>query len=109
MVGMQLDAEARMALLKFVCSFAWTDLRVQQQERDLVMRTVGRLGLDARQTRQVEEWLRTPPPPEEVDPTRIPKAHRELFLAAAEATVGADGRVVPAERDQLALFRDLLR
>src|ERR1051325_3218141 len=105
---MKLDPKARMALLEFVCSFAWTDLKVQQQERDLVMRIAGRLGITGAELRQVEQWLKSPPPADDVDPTRIPKAHRELFLYAAEAAVKADGRVVPAERDQLAVFRDLL-
>ena len=41
---MQLDRAAKLRLLEFVCSFAWTDLKVQQQERDLVMRVVGRSG-----------------------------------------------------------------
>jgi uncharacterized tellurite resistance protein B-like protein len=106
---MQLDPKARMALLQFVCSFAWTDLKVQQQERDLVMRVVGRLGLTKAETRQVEQWLQVPPPIDQIDPARIPREHRELFLAAAEVTVKADGRVVPAERDLIAVFRDLLR
>lgn len=106
---MQLDSQQRMELLKFVCSFAWTDLQVQQQERDLVMRIVGRFDLTAEQTRQVERWLEVPPPADEVDPTRIPREYRELFLRAAELTVAADGKVAPAERDQLAVFRDLLR
>ena len=103
-----LDPEARMRLLEFVCSFAWTDLRVQQQERDLVMRIVGRLGLTRSERQQVERWLQVPPQIDDVDPTSIPRAHRELFLKAAEATIKADGRVVPAERDQLAVFRALL-
>ena len=33
----------------------------------------------------------------------------QMFLQAAELVAKADGRVVPAERDSLALFRDLLR
>ena len=36
-----------MRLMKFVCSFAWTDLKVQQQERDLVMRIAGTCGSTA--------------------------------------------------------------
>ena len=104
----QLDPAARMKLLEFVCSFAWTDLRVQQKERDLVMRIVGRLGLTRGELAQVEQWLKVPPQIDDVDPGSIPRAHRELFLKAAEMTVKADGRVVPAERDQLALFRALL-
>ncbi|MFO1076896.1 MAG: TerB family tellurite resistance protein [Planctomycetota bacterium] len=105
---MNLDAKARMDLMKFVCSFAWTDLKVTQPERDLVMRIVGRLGLTNAEAERVKEWLRVPPPAEEIDPSRIPSEHKQLFLDAAEATVRADGRVVPAERDQLALFRELL-
>src|SRR5262249_20771098 len=106
--AMQLDAKARMQLLEFVCSFAWTDLQVQQQERDLVMRIAGRLGLPAAEIAQVQKGLQVPPAADDVDPSRVPRAHRELFLKAAELTVKADGRVVPAERDQLAVFRALL-
>ncbi len=105
---MQLDSKSKMALLEFVCSFAWTDLKVQQQERDLIMRIVGRLGLDDAQTRQVQQWLAAPPPADEVDPARVPRAHRQLFFDAAVKVVTADRRIVPAERDQLAVFRDLL-
>lgn len=106
---MDLTPAERRNLMRFVCSFAWTDLKVTRQERDLVMRIVGALGLDDDEARQVAGWLETPPPPEELDPTQVPRRHRELFLAAAQQVVEADGRVVPAERDALRLFRDLLQ
>ena len=105
---MKIEPAARMNLLKFVCSFAWTDLNVAQQERDLVMRIAGRMNLSNPEVQQVAEWLRVPPRAEEIDPTSVPMAHRQVFLQAAELTVKADGRVVPAERDQLAVFRKLL-
>ncbi len=105
---MKLPGAERMKLLKFVCSFVWTDLVVAQAERDLVMRIVGHLQLTDAETRQVKQWLAVPPAIDEVDPAAIPKAHRQLFLEAAELAVKADGRVVPAERDSLAIFRDLL-
>lgn len=105
---MQLSRAEAMQLLEFVCSFAWTDLEVQQQERDLIMQTAGRLALDQRDINQVKAWLLVPPPADDVDPNRVPRQHRELFLRAAEAAIRADGRVVPAERDALALFRGLL-
>lgn len=105
---MELAPADRLNLLRFVCSFVWTDLKVTQQERDLVMRIVGSLHLDDAEARQVAAWLAVPPSPDEVDPTKVPRAHRELFLRAAELAVHADGRVVPAEREALALFRDLL-
>jgi tellurite resistance protein len=106
---MQLDRAAKLRLLEFVCSFAWTDLKVQQQERDLVMRVVGRMGLGNEETKKVEGWLKSPPPADEVDPTAIPKEHRQAFFDAAIAVARADGRIVPAERDLLELFRDLLQ
>ncbi len=105
---MKLDGQARMNLMKFVCSFVWTDLRVQQAERDLVMRIAGHLGLDEDEVDQVKQWLQVPPAVDEVDPAMVPREHRELFFSAAELVAKADGRVVPAERDALELFRDLL-
>jgi hypothetical protein len=105
---MKMTPTERMNLMRFVCSFVWTDLKVAQQERDLVMRIAGRLGLTAAESQQVSEWLQVPPNVEEIDPTAVPASHRQLFLQAAELAIKADGRVVPAERDSLALFRDLL-
>ena len=106
--GMKMTAAERMNLMRFVCSFVWTDLKVHQAERDLVMRIAGRMGLTDAETRQVAEWLRVPPNVEDIDPSTIAAPHRQLFLQAAELAVKADGRVVPAERDSLALFRELL-
>lgn len=105
---MKLSVAERLNLLKFVCSFVWTDLKVAQAERDLVMRIVGHLKLTEAESQQVTAWLKVPPPIDEIDPSSVPKEHRELFLQAAEMAVKADGRVVPAERDAMALFRDLL-
>lgn len=106
---MKLDTAARLNLMRFVCSFVWTDLKVHQQERDLVMRIAGRLGLTDVESQQVQRWLQIPPPIDEVDPSQVPPEHRALFLNAAEMAIKADGRVVPAERDSLALFKDLLK
>ncbi len=105
---MHMDRAQKLQLLQFVCSFAWTDLKVQQQERDLIMRVVGRMGLGNEDTKKVEGWLKSPPPADDVDPTSIPKEHRQSFFDAVVAVARADGRLVPAERDQLELFRELL-
>jgi tellurite resistance protein len=105
---MKIDAAARRNLMKFVCSFAWTDLKVQQAERDLVMRIAGHLGLSDAEVAEVKGWLATPPSPDEIDPTTIPHEHKEMFLSVVEMVATADGRIVPAERDSLVLFRDLL-
>lgn len=105
---MKLSATDRMNLMKFVCSFVWTDLKVQREERDLVMRIAGRLSLSETEMRQVEKWLQVPPRADDIDPASVPRAHRELFLEAAEAVIAADDLIVPAEDDALALFRELL-
>lgn len=105
---MNMTPAERMNLMRFVCSFVWTDLRVAQTERDLVMRIAGRLALTDAEVKQVAQWLQVPPDADEVDPSSVPREHRQLFLQVAELAVKADGRVVPAERDSLALFRSLL-
>ena len=54
--------------------------------------------------------LRTPaaPSPEEVDPTRVPREHRQLFLDAARAVFNADGVIDPKERENFELLEQLL-
>lgn len=106
---MDLSPSERMNLMKFVCSFVWTDLHVSQAERDLVMRITGSLNLTDEESKQVQQWLEVPPPADEVDPTKVPKEHRQLILSTAELIVNADGKVVPAEQESLALLRDLLQ
>lgn len=105
---MKLTLAERMNLMRFVCSFAWTDLKVTQKERDLVMRITGRLALGEAETKQIEQWLRVPPSEDEVDPTTVPREHRQMFLQVAELVAKIDGPPPPVERDALALFRDLL-
>ena len=77
----QLSCGERLQLMKFVCSFAWADLRIQPEERAFVQRMVSRLELDSD---EVEGWLDVPPSPESIDPTMISPGHRKLFLEAIE-------------------------
>ena len=56
-----LPREERLLLMRFVCSFAWADHRVQPQETALIARFVRRLDLDGAEVRQVEAWLEEPP------------------------------------------------
>ncbi len=104
-----LDRKDRLRLMKFICSFAWADLEIRDEERAFVRRIVQRLDLDADEREMVEEWLKVPPRAEEVDPTQVPIEHRELFLETARAVVVSDGHVDPEERINLALFESLLR
>jgi uncharacterized tellurite resistance protein B-like protein len=104
-----LDTEARMRLIGFLCSFAWADLEVQEAERAFVLRILDKFMLDPSEREQAELWLKVPPRPEEVDPIDIPADQRQVFLATAMQLVTADGQVSPAEMETLSLFEKLLR
>jgi len=99
----------RLQLLRFVTSFAWADLSITPEERAFVHRLVARLHLDPEEARDVEGWLKVPPPPDDVDPTRVPHAHRQVFLDVVREMVGSDGEVSPEERENLALLEQLTR
>lgn len=104
----KLKKEERLLLLKFVCAFAWADLEVKDSEKKLVRKLVSQLKLDKDEAKEVEGWLKRPPSPEEVDPNRVPRAHRKLFIETARQMIVADGEVDEAERENLSLFRALL-
>jgi hypothetical protein len=98
----------RLLLLKFLCAFAWTDLEVSDKERAFVRRILGQAKLGPDDERQVEEWLDVAPAPGSVDPSKVPQAHRKLFLDAVRALVYADGRVDAEERENLDRLRAAL-
>ncbi|MBV1857951.1 MAG: TerB family tellurite resistance protein [Nannocystaceae bacterium] len=93
--------------MKFVCAFAWADLEIQSEERHFVDKLVEKLGLEE-DRELIVRWLRSPPPAEEVDPTRVPPEHREVFLDAARQLFEADGVVDPHEQEQFELLQQLL-
>jgi uncharacterized tellurite resistance protein B-like protein len=53
----EMTREERLLLLRFVCSFAWADDRVREEERALVRRYLDKLRLVDGEQRQVQEWL----------------------------------------------------
>jgi uncharacterized tellurite resistance protein B-like protein len=105
----KLSPKERLRLMKFVCSFVWADLEVKDSERKFVARMVKKLKLDEAEAAQVKRWLEVPPRPEEVDPTQIPPAHRQIFLDTVRDVITADGEVAQDEWENLALFEQLLR
>ena len=105
----ELDRESRLRLVRFVCSFAWADLEVQDAERKLVLKLLSELGLDASEKAEAERWLALPPFPEDVDPMDIPVEHRQIFLNTVLQVIGADGVVDRKEMETLAIFEKLLR
>ena len=105
----KLSREERLQLMRFVCSFAWADLRVRVQERDFIRKMVRRLNLGTDEARQVESWLEVPPEAHTVDPTQIPRAHRQIFLDAARQVISSDGEIDEEERENLHLLEQLTR
>ena len=97
----QMSRDERLMLLKFVCAFAWADLRVHEAEKAFVRRLVRRFALDEEDNAQVEQWLAVSPSPGSVNPQQIPYQHREAFVEAARAVIFADGEVDAEERIQL--------
>ncbi len=104
----ELSKEDRLRLMKFVCSFAWADLHVEDAERHMVRKLMQKLKLDADEREQVEEWLDLPPTAEELDPAQIPPAHRALFLRTAREMIEVDGEVAPEEVENFELLAQLL-
>jgi uncharacterized tellurite resistance protein B-like protein len=105
----RLRPKDRLRLMKFVCSFVWADLEVKDSERAFVERIVKRLRLDEDEAAQVKAWLEVPPRAEELDPTTIPKEHRQLFLDTIRDVIVTDGEVSAAEWENLSLFEQLLQ
>ncbi len=104
----KLSREDQLRLMKFVCSFAWADLEVQDQEKTFVAKMVRRLELSDEDKKLVKGWLEVPPPPEEVDPSTVPVEHREVFLETIRALIAADDVFDPEEKENLKLFEQLL-
>jgi uncharacterized membrane protein YebE (DUF533 family) len=103
-----LSREDRLQLMRFVCSFAWADLEIKDKERALVRKMVEALHLEPDEIKLVESWLEVPPPAEDLDPARIPRAHRQMVLDAARLMISADGAVDPEEQESFLLLEQLL-
>jgi hypothetical protein len=104
----RLDRRERMRLMKFVCSFAWADLEIREEEREFIGAMVTRLALDDEERSKVLGWLDAPPDPESIDPTLVPAAHRRVFLEAIEGVIASDGVIAPEEIETYRIFRDLV-
>jgi len=103
-----LSRPERLALVRFVCSFAWADLNVRRVEQEYIARLVRRLELDEDELQLVDGWLKLPPAPEEVDPDLIPRRHREVFLDAIKGVVAADLDIADEEKENYSLLEEML-
>ncbi len=105
----KLSTKDKLRLMKFVCSFIWADLEVKESEKKFVTRLAKKLDLSDDDVAQVRKWMKVPPKPEEVDPTQIPREHRQMFLDTIRDVITADGEVAKDEWENLELFEQLLR
>ncbi len=105
----KLDRGERRQLLRFVTSFAWADLQITPGEVAFIQRLIGRLHLSAQDAIEAASWLETPPIADDIDPARIPKRHRQLFLDAVREMVEVDGVASAEEKESLALLARLTR
>ena len=106
---LDLPKHDRLRLLRFVCSFAWADLSIQDEEREFVAQLIKAFDLSQEERDQVYEWLAHPPAPEDVDPMDVPLEHRQIFLNAAIRVIKSDGVVDDREAENLSLFEMLLQ
>jgi uncharacterized tellurite resistance protein B-like protein len=105
----QLTQDDRLQLVRFVCSIAWADLQISEQERQYVHDLIRRLDFDDEEAEYVEVWLSHPPDPEEVDPGDVPLKHREVFLKHVMEVARSDGELAEVEREAYELLSQLLR
>jgi len=103
----RLGRDDRLRLLRFVIAFAWADLAVSAGEIAYVHRLVSRMKLAPDEAAKVEKWLKSPPMPEEVDPTDIPQKHRRLIIDAVREMATSDGELTPDEKESLELLERL--
>ena len=101
----QLDRQYRLRLMQFLCSFAWADGKVQEQEKLLIRRFAEYLDFDDEAIRNIEAWLKQAPRLEEFDMSEISQVDRVIFVEAIESVILADGRMAAKEQ---ALFDRLL-
>ncbi len=104
----QMNRTERLRLLRFVASFAWADGVVKEQERAFLHGLIERLELGEDEVELAEGWLDAPPHHAEVDPSKIPPKHRQLFLSVARGVFGADGEIDDEERERLELLEHML-
>ena len=105
----QLSHEDRLQLVRFVCSVAWADLEIRDQERQYVYDLIRRLDFDDSEAEQVEAWLGHPPDPDDVDPGDVPREHRDIFLKHVKEVAQSDGELAEVEKEAYELLSQLLR
>lgn len=90
---MQLSADERVELLRFLCWFAYADLSLDPREYDLIDSFAGTMRLNGEQREQVQGWLEDPPDLSLEDVKNVPAEKRELYLDALMLLGNADRNI----------------
>lgn len=98
----------RLCVLRFAASFLWADLQVDLAEHAFFLALAGELGVSGPALPDVIAMLRTPPEPEEIDPTRVSPQLAATVRDVALRAIASDGRVAPREMELFDLLDELL-
>lgn len=99
--------EDALHLLRFAASFLWADLEIVESERAFLTRLAEELALPHAEP-EVTTLLSRPPPPDEVDPSRVRPALADRVRDVALRAIAADGRVADPEMDLFDVLDALL-
>ncbi|MDB4941409.1 MAG: hypothetical protein JWP97_943 [Labilithrix sp.] len=105
---MKLGLSERLCVLRFAASFLWADLSLDLAEHVWFVALATELGFDRHQLPEVAALLDGPPPPDEVDPTRVPLRLVPAVRDVALRAIASDGRVAPREMELFDLLDELL-
>jgi hypothetical protein len=101
-------SEEKLQIMRFICTFAWADLKVVQAERQFIMRFCDTLVLNDDERKEVESWLKHPQHPDDIDPFSLPKHLHEYVLSAAQAISIVDGEFDDKESELLEILQGIL-
>ncbi len=95
------------AVLRFAASFLWADFEIVDAERRFLLDLA--YDLDVRDPHTtVTRLLKSPPLPEDVDPSTVSVATADAIRRAALDAIACDGRVDAFEMSMFELLDDLL-
>ncbi|MEC8379189.1 MAG: hypothetical protein VXZ96_02635 [Myxococcota bacterium] len=103
-----LNSDEKLQIMRFICAFAWADLKVVSAEKHFIEQFSIVLELSENEKNSVKSWIKHPPRPEEIDPFSISPHLKETIIAAAKAISMVDGDFDSKEAELLNLLSNLI-
>jgi hypothetical protein len=103
-----MPSDDRLCLLRFAATFLWADLEVDLAEHAFFLDLARELGVPHGALPRVVDMLDSPPPAEDIDPTRVSPALAATVRNVALRAIASDGRVLPREMELFDLLDELL-